>query len=136
MHDTTVTVSPLLREGHLTIRLIKDRTERDEFPNPVGRFAHDGLDDVAMTQSLAGGHRVGHMIGEVIERIEDPRDPTLSVRAVRLADDILRREDHLHLGINGQCRANPGDPRTNDQHVGKQMRHPLRIESDEIAAFR
>ena len=59
-------------------------------------------------------------------------DAALRVAAVGLPQAALGDHEHRLVAGHGQCRAQPGQPAADHQHVGETMRHPLGMKRHQI----
>ena len=95
MGHAAMAVPPFLRQRQLAVFDVEVGPPLDQLLNPLGSFADDHFHDLLVAQPLAGGHRVGGMARNIIDRIEDPGDAPLSIGAVRLRQHVFADDDRL-----------------------------------------
>src|SRR3984885_13092947 len=127
-----MTVAPLLGEVDLAVVRVEVGAVTNQLANAVGRLANHHVDNVRIAEPFAGGHRVGRVTLEVVDRIEDPRDAALRIRAVGLQQAVLGDNDHVERRVDGESRPDAGNAAADYQHVRKEVRNPLGIEADEV----
>lgn len=132
MRHPAVTVATFMTEGDLAVFLVEDRAVADQLANAIGGLPDHQFDDRDVAQALAGGQRVGHVVGEIVDRIENASDAPLGPRAVRELHAVLGGHHHVEPGIDFEGRPHPRDAGSDNQHIREEMRDPLRIEPHEI----
>ena len=73
-------------------------TEADEIVDLFRRFADDHLDHSRVAQARTGNVRILDMILEAIFRRPNASEASLSVRAVALAESVLRDDMDTQIG--------------------------------------
>ena len=134
MNDPSMTVPTFACQRDPAVVLVEPRADPDQFTNPLGCLAHDHLDHVVITQALAGGNRVGDVVGKIIKRIQDTGDSPLGLVAVGERQQVLGDDDGRERRIDRQGRPQAGDAAPDHQHVGEDMSHSLGREADEITS--
>ncbi len=132
VNDAIVAVAAFAPQRDFTRFGIEMRPPFDQFANMLGRFSHDHFHDPPVAQLAAGRERVGNVIFKSIFRIEYAGDATLCVGTIRLANRLFRNDQNRKLRINRIGRPQPRQPAADDEYIRKMMRHPLRVERNEI----
>ena len=132
VHDPPMAVPPFEREGDLAVVRVEMGPVSDQFADAIGRLVDNHVDDRLVAEPLPRRHRVGRVTAEVIQRVENAGDAPLGVGAVGLQQAVLRDDDDVEPRIDGKRRADAGNPAADNQHVGKRVRNPLRIEPHQI----
>ena len=101
---------PSSPSADLAVDLVEVGAPVDQLADPVGRLAHDHLDDFGIAQALAGRQRVGDVVVEAVLGIEHAGDAPLGVVAVALAHLVLGHDqDAVGSGMPSAQR-NPAIP--------------------------
>ena len=105
-------VTPFLSQIDFAVPRVEVGAITDQLADSIGRFADNHVDNFGVTQPFARGHRVGGVAFEVVDWIENARNPPLGIRTVGLEQAILGDDHHVELGIDGERRAGcPRSPR-------------------------
>ncbi len=90
----------------------------DQLADPLGPAPDQELDRSAVAQTRAGLERVGDVRLEGVAGVHDGGDPALRVVRVGLRVLLLGEDGHATV-LGGLDRVGePGDPASEDQHVG------------------
>ena len=104
MHDAVMAVASLATQLQAAVVRVKPRAPGDQFGDPRRSLAHDRIDHILVTESAAGGERVGNMIVEAVLRVDDTGNPSLRPLARRTLQIVLRDHRHRKPRIDGQRR--------------------------------
>ena len=136
MDDAAVAVTALARQRDLAALLVEVGAPMDQVGDLLRGLAHDQFDDVAVTETCAGGDRVLDVIFKAVLGRHDAGDAALGITAVALLDVILGHHQDAQLGRRLQGGAQAGDARTDDEDVCEKMRGLLRTEGRQVAGGR
>ena len=113
--------------------VVELRAPVDQFADPQGGLAHHVLDHRRIAERAAGFERVGHVVLDAVVRLDHGGHPALSVVAIGLPNPLLGDDHDREPGIDGQRRPQTGQPAADHQHVGKEVRHALGMERDQVS---
>ena len=116
--------------------VVELRAPVDQFADPQGGLAHHVLDHRRIAERAAGFERVGHVVLDAVVRVHDRGHSALSVVAIGLPNRLLGDDHDREPGIDGQRRPQTGQPAADHQHVGKEVRHALGMERDQVSRDR
>ena len=100
--------------------------------NPLRGLADHPFDHLAVAQRSAGREGVRDVGFEAVARARARRRCRPGRRRCWTPQRVLGDDHHRQPGIGGQGRPHAGQPAADDQHVGKDVRHPLGVKRSKI----
>ena len=104
----------------------------DQLVDPIGRFAHDHLDDFGIAKSLARSQRISDVVVEGVIGVQDPGDSSLGIVAVAFADLVLGHDEGPELIRNAQRCTETGNPASDDEYVCEMVGQLASVEPDQV----
>ena len=140
MNNAVLAVATLFTKLDLAVALtVHTKAVIDELPDTCGTLFDNASHHRLITQASTCGQRVlDVLLRVVVDRVEHRSDPALGPVGIRVLQVALGGNDDLGrvvLAHGRQGCAAPGDPRTDHQHIGKDLRQQRRAERDQVSAF-